>query len=403
MRVLLHTEEYLPTTLACAIRMDVFASQLRALGHEVTVLTGSNNLDRGKKNGRPSGVIYAPAIKMRKKTTLMRLLSNLSFAASSVCCAAGAGKFDVVITTSPPPLISISGWLIAKLKGAKLVYDVRDIWPDVALEMGSFTEDSLACRVFRSISDFMYRKANLITTVTPGKVQSIRAKLSENVRDKVRLISNGYDLRNDAESTDETAVGKYDLRNRFTCVYIGNVGLAQGLDSLLEIAAKTKHRDVQFLIFGNGAEKDTLENQAKEHGLNQVHFCGNLPHAQVAPVLTHAKISYIPLKSEKMKDSVPTKLYESLAQGCPVLLAAVGDAADLLAASGLGRSVSPDHMEEIVAAFDEMVEHYDTIGQNRQTAMQMIREKHSRQSDVLKLETELKKLCGEKAKGAALQ
>ncbi|MBQ9082053.1 MAG: glycosyltransferase family 4 protein [Clostridia bacterium] len=403
MRILLHTEEYLPTALACAIRMDVFASRLRALGHEVTVLAGSNNLDHSKKNDRPAGVIYAPTIKMRKKTTVMRLLSNLSFAVSSVCCAVGAGKFDVVITTSPPPLISISGWLIAKLKGAKLVYDVRDIWPDVALEMGSFSEGGLACRVFRSISDFMYRKADLITTVTPGKVQSIRAKLAENVRDKVRLISNGYDLRNDAEATDETAVEKYGLRDRFTCVYIGNVGLAQGLESLLEIAAKTKHRDVQFLIFGNGAEKDALESQAKERGLNQVRFCGNLPHAQVAPVLTHAQISYIPLKSEKMKDSVPTKLYESLALGCPVLLAAVGDAADLLAASGLGRSVSPDHMEEIVAAFDEMVEHYDTIGQNRRTAMQMIREKHSRQSAVLELEAELQKLCGEKTKGEALQ
>lgn len=167
MRVLLHTEESLPTALACAIRMDVFARQLRALGHEVTILTGSNNLDHGKKNGCPSDVIYAPATKLRKKTTLMRLLSNLSFAASSVCCAV--------------------------------------------------------------------------------------------------------------------------------------------------------------------------------------------------------------------------------------------DADDLLAARGLGRSMSPDHMEEIVVAFDEMVEHYDTIGQNRQTAMQKIREKHSRQSVVLKLETELKKLCGEKTKGAALQ
>lgn len=126
MRILLHTEEYLPTALACAIRMDVFADTLRNLGHDVTVIAGSNHLT-GKSGKRREGVIYAPTVKMRKKTTLLRLLSNMSFAVSSVFCALGAGKFDAVITTSPPPLISISGWLIAKIKGAQLVYDVRDI------------------------------------------------------------------------------------------------------------------------------------------------------------------------------------------------------------------------------------------------------------------------------------
>ena len=394
MRILLHTEEYLPTALACAIRMDVFAGTLRNLGHDVTVIAGSNHLT-GKSGKRREGVIYAPTVKMRKKTTLLRLLSNMSFAVSSVFCALGAGKFDAVITTSPPPLISISGWLIAKIKGAQLVYDVRDIWPDVALEMGSFSEGSLFCRVFRWITDFMYRKADLITTVSPGKVSKLRNNLDARSRDKVRLISNGYDLRNDLENRNGDAVARFGIEDKFTCVYIGNVGLAQGLDSLLDIAANTAHRDVQFLIFGNGAEKEVLESKAKERGLDSVHFCGSLPHAQVAPVLSAAKISYIPLKNSNMKDSVPTKLYESLALGCPVLLAAAGDAADILVETGLGFCVPPENTREIVEKFDTMVAQYDEICRNRQNAMDLIRQKHSRQSAVLELEKELRILCGE--------
>lgn len=393
MRILLHTEEYLPTALACAIRMDVFASQLRQLGHEVVVIAGSNHL-AGKENKKHEGVIYAPTMKMRKKTTLLRLLSNLSFAVSSVFCAMRAGKFDVVITTSPPPLISISGWLIAKMKRAKLVYDVRDIWPDVALEMGSFSEGSLFAGVFGWIAAFMYRRADRITTVSPGKVSKLRNKLDADSRDKVLLISNGYDLRNDLESRNWEAVERFGLKDRETCVYIGNVGLAQGLESLLEIAAHTKHRDYQFLIFGNGAEKEILEAKAKLQGLTQVRFCGNLPHEQVAAVLSHAKISYIPLKNANMKDSVPTKLYESLAVGCPVLLAAVGDAADILEETGLGFHVSPDEGEKIVAAFDELVDRYDQIIQKRESAMRIVRERHSRQSAVLELEKQLRSLCG---------
>lgn len=393
MRILLHTEEYLPTALACAIRMDVFASGLRALGHDVTIIAGSNHLS-SKEDAHREGVIYAPTMKMRKKTTILRLLSNLSFAVSSLFCAMGAGKFDVVITTSPPPLISISGWLIAKMKGARLVYDVRDIWPDVALEMGSFAEGSLFCKVFRWITDFMYRKADLITTVSPGKVTKLCRKLDVKSRDKVRLISNGYDLRNDHGERDESAVARFGLDEQFTCVYIGNVGLAQGLESLLEIAADTKHKDIQFLIFGNGAQKQVLEDQAKKRGLTQVRFCGNLPHEQVAPVLAAAKISYIPLKNGNMKDSVPTKLYESLAMGCPVLLAAVGDAADILAETGLGFSVSPDDPREIIAKFDAMVEQYEEICRNREISMEIIRQKHSRQSAVLELEKQIQILCG---------
>ena len=179
MKILIHSDEYYPTAQACAYRMQILADAFVKQGNEVTVIASSANLDGKNFAKRDEKVLYAAAIKMTKKTAIMRLFNNLSFAINSIFMAVKIGKIDVVITTSPPPLISFSGWLIAKMKGAKLVYDVRDIWPDVAVEMGSFSRDSLYYKVFKFIARFMYKNADWITTVSPGKVSKITKHLNE--------------------------------------------------------------------------------------------------------------------------------------------------------------------------------------------------------------------------------
>ena len=239
MKILLHSDEYYPTAQACAYRMQVLADTFTAMGDEVTVITSSANKANGvvDRSAHKERIIYSPSIRMRKKTTVMRLLNNLSFALSSIFAAFIAGKVDVVITTSPPPLVSVPGWIIAKLKGAKLVYDVRDIWPDVALEMKSFSEGSIFCKVFRKIAMFMYKHADIVTTVSDGKVEKVKnyvaqlggRKAGSEHTDKVWPVGNGFDESVLANAYDQSVVDKYEIDKNFTCVYIGNIGLAQGL------------------------------------------------------------------------------------------------------------------------------------------------------------------------------
>lgn len=391
MRILIHSDEYYPTCQACAYRMKVFAETFSDLGDKVTVIASSANKDNGIVGECKERIIYSPTIRMKKKTTLMRMVSNLSFAITSVFSSFRAGGIDVVITTSPPPLISLSGWLLARLKRAKLVYDVRDIWPDVALEMNSFSEDSIFCKVFRWITSFMYKHADMVTTVSPGKVEKICSKLPENQRNKVYLVGNGFDESVLNGEIDESIVQKYELDKKFSCVYIGNIGLAQGLESLLDLAAKTTHKDVQFLVFGMGAEREMLEQRAKREGLNNVRFCGILPHEKVFTVLKYAKLSYIPLKNANMKDSVPTKIYEALGLGCPVLLVAEGDSCNIVNESRFGRCISPNNIASLPATFDNIVENYEALTENRKHAMQLMKSKYSRQKIAVGFESLLKK------------
>lgn len=394
MRILIHSDEYYPTCAACAYRIKSFADYFAESGNEVTVIASSVNKENGEMKYCKEKILFSPTVKMKKKTTVMRMLNNLSFALTSVFTSLKAGKADVVITTSPPPLVSISGWLIAKLKGAKLVYDVRDIWPDVALEMGSFNENSVFCKVFEFIAGFMYKKADIITTVSPGKVEKIKQKLPENMRGKVMLVPNGFDSAILESDTDSEIIEKYRLNSGFKCVYIGNIGLAQGLSSVLDIAAQTKHKDAEFLLFGNGAEKEFLENNAKERKLDNVKFCGSVPHEKVYTLLTNSKLCYIPLKSSKMQDSIPTKIYEALGVGCPILLAAEGDSRSILEESGMGKCVSPDNSAEAVKAFDEIIDGYDDLIKNKAEAMELMKDKYSRQQAAAEFERILKDLTG---------
>ena len=387
MRILIHTDEYYPTAQACSYRMRTMADAFIDQGDEVVVIASSTNKGNGKIEPRREKILYSPAIRMKKKTTVMRMLNNLSFGITSIFTAMKAGKVDVVITTSPPPLVSIPGWIIAKCKGAKLVYDVRDIWPDVALEMGSFTEGSIYCKVFRTITRFMYKHADWVTTVSPGKVEKIKghvisvggAKGGEAHVDKVKLVGNGFDESVENSTIDNDLIAQYELDKKFTCVYVGNIGLAQGLGAL-------------FLLFGKGAEKDVLEQQAKERGLDNVRFCGVLPHEKVFTLLSYAKMSFIPLKNSNMKDSIPTKVYEALGIGCPVLLVAEGDSCDIVNESEMGRCVSPDHTEQLAGVFDEMVENYSKYSEHRTEARKLMHEKYSRQQIAIAFEKRLHEL-----------
>lgn len=402
MRVLIHTDEYYPTAQACAYRMQVFVDTFISMGDDVTVITSSANKANGTidKASHKEKIIYAAAVRMRKKTALMRMLNNISFGISSVFASIGAGPFDVVITTSPPPLVSIPGWIIAKLKRAKLVYDVRDIWPDVALEMGSFAEGSFYCKMFRRITRFMYKHADVVTTVSAGKVEKVcnyvieacGKKAGPQTSDKVWLIGNGFDEKVVDNELDHAIIDKYDLDKKFSCVYIGNIGLAQGLGALLDVAAKTKHKDVQFLCFGMGAEMALLEQRVKDEGLTNVKFCGVIEHSKVFTVLSKAKLSFIPLKSSNMKDSVPTKIYEALGIGCPVLLVAEGDAAAIVDEAGLGLHISPDDTENLVNVFDDLLDNYSDYQVNRDSAVALMHDKYSRQKIARDFNTELHSL-----------
>ena len=386
MNILIHMCDSYPEGSPTARRIQVFEEVLTERGHQVKIMAPDYVDVSGRKE-----IILCPTIEMKKKTTLMRMLNQLSFAFSSVLRSGKAGKADVVLTTSPPVLISMAGWLIAKMKRAKLVYDVRDIWPDVALEMGSFSEDSFYCKVFAFIRDFMLKHADLVTTVSPGKVEKLKNHAPQA---DVAFVTNGLDERFLENEYHPQIAAQYGLTEGFNCVYIGNLGWAQGLMQLMRLAerSKTQGIPVRFVLFGGGVEEDSLREYAREQGLDNVIFAGKLPNAEIYTVLKAAQVSFVSLVNANLKDSVPTKMFEALGVGCPVLLSAVGDAAAILEASKLGVAVYPNDDEALWDGFYELYHNLDAYQANEDHARQLILERYSRQQAAVVLESHLKKM-----------
>ncbi|WP_165051520.1 glycosyltransferase family 4 protein [Adlercreutzia sp. ZJ305] len=329
----------------------VFANVLRGAGHDVRVLASSDSLI-GAPEGYtpPEYVTFFETFPLVEKTLVNRLRNNFGGAREAVRAADGLGGFDAVVCTLPPLLFASSAVWIAKRKRAKLVLDVRDIWPDVAYEMGSFVPGSLYGRFFERVARKAYAAADLVTSVSPGKVEKLNARVP-NAR--VVLVPNGIDESFLENEDDPSLVERLRLDDGPVCAYVGNIGLAQGLGTLLDIA-KTRS-GVRFLIFGKGADEAKLRERVLVEGLSNVEFCGAVDERSVFTVLRHATLAYVPLVSSRLRDSIPTKMYEALGCSCPVLLAAEGDAADLLDECGLGVHAAPEDPAALLAAFDRLM------------------------------------------------
>ncbi len=384
MKILIHMGDAYPDSSPDAERMRTFYEVFKQKGHEVSILAPTYE----KNQKAVSDVFYCKTPSLKDKSSLNRLLNQIGFGFSSFSRSFDIGDVDVVITSCPPALISPFGWLIAKFKRAKLVYDVRDIWPDVAWEMGSFDRKSLYSRVFAMIRNFMLKHADLVTTVSKRKVKKLRTYAP---KASVMNITNGLDEDFLHNSENEALVRKYHLDDKFTCIYDGNIGLAQGLMQMMHLAKMAKERDVdaQFLLFGTGVEVKSLKEYAKENGLDNVRFAGKIPNKDIYTILKHAKICFVSLVNDKLKDSVPTKMFEALGVGCPVLLAAAGDAADILEECKLGKVVAPNDDRALWDAFLYMYHNMPEITRYRDQAREIVCTKYSRQKAAARLEAEL--------------
>ena len=275
-----------------------------------------------------------------------RLADHASFAASSVGLAHRTGGADVVVVESPPLFLAAAGVFYARRAKAALIVNVADLWPDTAVELGALRSRP-AIRAAHALERFAYRHAAALTTPTAGiaRVLAERAAPPHGVHEVTPFV----DIRR-FEGVPELSTGGGPLR----LLYAGTVGLAQGLDTLVE-AACIAGPDVVRVTIAGGAELDQVRASAARRAPGNVEVLGTVPAERIPELYAAADAAVVLLKNRPVfRSALPTKLFEAMAAGRALLVSASGEAAELVERLGCGRVVPPEDASALAAAMGEI-------------------------------------------------
>ncbi len=358
---------------APAARVSELARYWAAAGHEVTILTGFPN--------HPTGVLH-PEYRSRFRRMVCReqvdgikvvrtwlvplpnrkpherMLNYTSFCLSASTTGTFIGRPDVVIATSPQLLVGISGWWLSRIKNVPFVLEVRDLWPESLAAVGVGNSRSLLHRGLGRLAAFLYRACQHLVVVTPAFKDHI-------VREwgvpggKISVVPNGVEteLFSPASSTDSIR-SELGLQGRFVVSYIGTLGMAHDLGSVLDAAAACAEPmpQVVFLLVGEGADKERIISLARERQLRNVRFLPQQPREKVPSLVAASGVCLVTLKrSDVFKTVIPTKMLEFMSCARPIVLAVEGQASDLLKDAGAGICIPPQNPEAIVGAIRQLV------------------------------------------------
>lgn len=377
MKILFITNHYYPKPDPNAKRISGLATNLVNLGNEVHVITNDKKKGNHIINGVHVHVIEEAGSFSKGK--IVRLFNHLSFLLKTILIKLDDNSFDYVIATSPSPFNFISGNKLAKRYKAKFVIDIRDVWPEVFVQTGVATTRSLTYRTFKFISKKAYKKADLIFVVTPGKLKLIVDKFPE-YASKVHIVSNGFDREFLENSIDQDFSNKISANmGQYNIVYCGNVGLAQNLKPFVEALSKLSIKNINFHILGKGNKLEELLSYSSEIGYENIYYYGLCSENQVYTALQLMDFSYVSLGSDLLVDSVPTKIFESLALGVPVFLTATGDSTEIVKESKLGVSIpAASDTNTIMEEINKFIDLLPKYNENKTYSRDYILNRYSR-------------------------
>jgi len=279
-----------------------------------------------------------------------RVISFLSFMLASIWSALRAGPIDLVMGTSPPIFQAFSAWLVAAIRRKPLLLEVRDLWPEFAIDMG-ILRNPLLIRMSRWLEGFLYARATHILVNSPAYRDYVIAKGI--APEKVTLIPNGVDPSMfNPDSTGESVKERWDLQGKFVLTYAGALGMANDIPTIITAAEQLKeHENLRFLLVGDGMKRKELEEMVAQKELKNIIFTGVVPKDEMVDILAASDVCLATLQDIPMfKTTYPNKVFDYMAAGRPTILGIDGVIRKVIDDAEGGLFVQPGNSEDLATA-----------------------------------------------------
>lgn len=364
MHILLTHQYFLEDNAGGGSRWNEMARIWVGEGHLVTVIAGNVHY-MSEKSGDNAGkrfsvsenqegveVVRCKLSRRYHHSFLGRLWGYISFAFAAVYAGLRFAdcKYDCIIVTSPPLMVGIPGLLLSRWRRIPLVLEIRDLWPESAIEMGVLTNKWLI-HLAHKFEKYLYRKAQLINVLTPAfRERLIRDKGVDPY--KIVMIPNAADFRWSEKALRSACVdglrGRLRLEGKFVIIYVGAHGLANDLMQLVEAAALLRGTDAHFLLIGDGMQKRMLMNEVDSRGLTNISFLDPVSKEQIFEYIIMADIGVAVLKkAEIFKTVYSNKTFDYFSCKKPVLMAIDGVSRDLVEQAEAGMFAEPENAADL--------------------------------------------------------
>ncbi len=364
MRILFLSDNFSPEVNAPASRTFEHCREWVRAGHRVTVITGAPNFPSGKVFPGYRNRLWQremmDGIEVVRVWTYItanagfakRTLDYLSFMVTGFLAGLVQHRPDVIVGTSPQFFTNCAAWMLSVFRRRPFVFELRDLWPESIKTVGAMS-DSAALRLMERLELFLYRRATAVVAVTESFRRNLVARGIDG--DKIHVVTNGVDLTRFAPMVrDPELAERLGLADKFVAGYIGTHGMAHALETVLETAALMRaHPEgarVRFVLLGDGARKQALKVIAEQEGLDNVLFLDTVPKSEVPHYWSLLDVSIIHLKKcDNFTQVIPSKLFECMAMGIPVLHGVAGESADIVERDNVGPVFEPENAEALCA------------------------------------------------------
>ncbi len=371
------------------IRSYEFGRRMVEAGHEVIMITSSSRLSpeyserifaRGTIDGieiRSVRVSYSNYMGYTR-----RIISFLTFTFGATWLAVTAPRPDVVFATSTPLTVGIPGWIAAALRRIPFVFEVRDLWPEAAIQMGALSRTGILGRLAKALERFLYRRSSAVIALSPGMAEGV---LAEGVPpERVHMIPNSCDLDLfHPGAKDPGLVERYSLGDRFVVGYAGAIGPSNAVEDSVPGAARIlKGRgrdDIVFLIAGDGRSLPGIREAKEREGLDNLILVGSMPKHDV-PRLTRTADALMTLFAGVpiLYTNSPNKFFDGLATGRPMIVNSPGWTRELIEMNGAGVYVAPGDAEALADAIERLADDPDTVTRMGKNARALAEERFGR-------------------------